>query len=121
MTKPIQIKDVKAYPSSFPLSADSAVTLGIGRTVKRDAVIIKVVTEDGLIGFGESHHGRCPGAVAHLVPDGVPQVAMELPAGPVVLADKLGVFDELGIGLALSRVDLGRPSAARLLDEAVDA
>jgi L-alanine-DL-glutamate epimerase-like enolase superfamily enzyme len=26
-----------------------------------------VTTEDGLVGWGEAHHGRCPGAVAHIV------------------------------------------------------
>jgi L-alanine-DL-glutamate epimerase-like enolase superfamily enzyme len=43
------------------------VRLGIGRTVKRDTVVVKVRTESGLVGWGESHHGRAPGSVAHLV------------------------------------------------------
>jgi len=84
MTKPSQIRDAKAYPSSFPLAPDSTVTLGIGRTVKRDAVIVKVITEDGLIGFGESHHGRCPGAVAHLVNTTLRQLVVGLDAFDVV-------------------------------------
>ena len=42
-------------------------TLGIGRAVKRDALIVKVTTESGLIGWGESHHGRAPGAIAQLI------------------------------------------------------
>lgn len=63
----LRITEVRAYPISFPVDPKDAVTLGIGRTVKRDAVIVKVSTEDGLIGWGEAHHGRCPGAVAHLV------------------------------------------------------
>jgi len=79
-----QISKVKAYPSSFPLAADATVTLGIGRTVKRDAVIIKVSTEDGLIGFGESHHGRCPGAVAHLVNTTLRQLVVGMDAFDVV-------------------------------------
>lgn len=64
---PLRIREVRAYPTSFPVDPKDAVTLGIGRTVKRDAVIVKVTTEDGVIGWGEAHHGRCPGAVAHLV------------------------------------------------------
>lgn len=79
-----QIRDVKAYASSFPLPADATVTLGIGRTVKRDAVIVKVSTEDGLIGFGESHHGRCPGAVAHLVNTTLRQLVVGMDAFDVV-------------------------------------
>lgn len=64
---PLRIREVRAYPTSFPVDPRDAVTLGIGRTVKRDAVIVKVSTEDGVIGWGEAHHGRCPGAVAHIV------------------------------------------------------
>ena len=63
MTGP-RITEVRAYPTSFPVNSKDSVTLGIGRAVKRDAVIVKVSTEDGLIGWGEAHHGRCPGAVA---------------------------------------------------------
>ena len=63
----LRITEVRAYPTSFPVDPKDAVTLGIGRTVKRDAVIVKVTTEDGITGWGEAHHGRCPGAVAHLV------------------------------------------------------
>ncbi|HZP94040.1 MAG TPA: mandelate racemase/muconate lactonizing enzyme family protein [Burkholderiales bacterium] len=63
----LTIREVRAYPTSFPVDPRNSVTLGIGRTVKRDAVVVKVTTEDGLTGWGEAHHGRCPGAVAHLV------------------------------------------------------
>jgi L-alanine-DL-glutamate epimerase-like enolase superfamily enzyme len=62
-----RIREVRAFPTSFPVDPKDAVTLGIGRTVKRDAVMVKVTTEDGVVGWGEAHHGRCPGAVAHLV------------------------------------------------------
>jgi L-alanine-DL-glutamate epimerase-like enolase superfamily enzyme len=90
MTKLAQIRDVQAYPSSFPLAPDATVTLGIGRTVKRDAVIVKVLTEDGLVGFGESHHGRCPGAVAHLVNTTLRQLVVGLDAFDVV-----GIWDRI--------------------------
>ena len=63
----MQIIDVKAYATSFRLPPEATVSLGIGRAVKRDAVVVKVTTEDGLVGYGESHHGRSPGTVAHLV------------------------------------------------------
>lgn len=63
----LRIREVRAYPTSFPVDPKNSVTLGIGRAVKRDAVIVKVTTEDGLSGWGEAHHGRCPGAVAHIV------------------------------------------------------
>ena len=63
----MRIREVIGYPTSFPVKPEDSVTLGIGRAVKRDAVVVKVTTEGGLVGWGESHHGRCPGAVAHLV------------------------------------------------------
>jgi D-galactarolactone cycloisomerase len=63
----MKIADVTAYALSFPVSAKGAVSLGIGRTVKRDTVVVKVTTDEGLVGFGEAHHGRAPGAIAHLV------------------------------------------------------
>jgi L-alanine-DL-glutamate epimerase-like enolase superfamily enzyme len=63
----LRIRDVQAFATSFPVDPRNSVTLGIGRAVKRDAVMVKVTTEDGLHGWGEAHHGRCPGAVAHIV------------------------------------------------------
>lgn len=67
MANDMRIREVVGYPTSFPVRAEDSVTLGIGQAVKRDAVIVKVTTEAGLVGWGEAHHGRCPGAVAHLV------------------------------------------------------
>ena len=43
------------------------VTLGIGTMVKRDSVFVKVTTDDGLVGWGKSHHGRAHLAIAALV------------------------------------------------------
>ena len=66
-TDKLAVRDVQAFPTSFPVDPKDSVTLGVGRTVKRDAVMVKVTTEDGVTGWGEAHHGRCPGAVAHIV------------------------------------------------------
>ncbi len=63
----MRIVELKAYPISVPVPEGRQVSLGIGRMIKRDAVVVRVKTESGLIGYGESHHGRCPGAVAHIV------------------------------------------------------
>lgn len=62
----LRVREVQAFPTSFPVDPKDSVTLGVGRTIKRDAVIVKITTEDGIVGWGEAHHGRCPGAVAHL-------------------------------------------------------
>lgn len=62
----MKIRSVEAFPTSFPLPAGGP-TLGIGRAVKRDAVMVKVMTEDGIVGWGESHHGRAHTAIAALI------------------------------------------------------
>lgn len=63
----LQITHIEAFPVSYPLPDSDSVTLGIGRTVKRDAVVVKVTTASGLVGYGESHHGRSVIAIATLV------------------------------------------------------
>ncbi|PYM35972.1 MAG: mandelate racemase/muconate lactonizing enzyme family protein [Candidatus Rokuibacteriota bacterium] len=80
----MRIADVTAHPTSFPVPPSQSVTLGIGRAVKRDAVVVKVTTDDGLVGYGEAHHGRAPGAVAHLVNTTLRQLVLGLDATDVV-------------------------------------
>jgi len=63
---------------------EASVTLGIGRAVKRDSVVVKVTTDDGVIGWGESHHGRSPGAVAHHVNTTLRQLVVGMDATDVV-------------------------------------
>jgi len=62
----MKIVEVKAYPTSFPLPKGGP-KLGIGQAVKRDAVMVKITTEDGISGWGEAHHGRAHTAVARLI------------------------------------------------------
>lgn len=109
----MKIVDVKAFPTSFPLPAGATVTLGIGRAVKRDAVAVKVTTEGGLVGWGEAHHGRAPGAVAQLVNTTLRQLVLGLDA-----ADVTGVWSRVyrmqlgshgmgaGAAIALSGIDM---------------
>lgn len=63
----MRISDVTAYPLSFAVPEALQVSLGIGRTVKRDAVLVRVDTDDGLSGWGESHAGRAPSVIAELL------------------------------------------------------
>jgi L-alanine-DL-glutamate epimerase-like enolase superfamily enzyme len=78
----LRIARVEGIATSFPVT--EAVTLGIGRAVKRDAVVVKVTTEGGVTGWGESHHGRCPGAIAHLINTTLRQLVIGLEAFDVV-------------------------------------
>jgi D-galactarolactone cycloisomerase len=84
----MRIVSVEAFPISFPIPADKGVSLGIGRAIKRDAVLVKVCTESGLVGWGESHAGRAPGAIAQLVNTTLRQLTVGMDASNVV-----GVWD----------------------------
>ncbi|MBI2016423.1 MAG: mandelate racemase/muconate lactonizing enzyme family protein, partial [Candidatus Rokubacteria bacterium] len=109
----MKIADVKATPTSFPVPPEASVTLGIGRTVKRDAVVVKVTADDGRVGWGEAHHGRAPGAVAHLVNTTLRQLVLGQDA-----MDAVGVWQRVytkqlgshgmgaGAAIALSGVDM---------------
>lgn len=109
----MKIVDIKAFPTSFPLPQDLDVRLGIGRMVKRDTVIVKVVTQSGLVGWGESHHGRAPGTVAHLVDTTLRQLILGMEASDVV-----GIWSRIykmqlgshgmgaGTSLAMSGIDM---------------
>ena len=61
----LAIARVEAIPCSVPLQ--HAVSQGLGQAVKRDTVIVKVTTADGLVGYGESYNGRAPLAIAQTV------------------------------------------------------
>ena len=63
----MRITRIQSVPISFRVPEGQNVRLGIGRAVKRDAVLVKVETDEGLVGWGEAHHGRCPGAIAKLI------------------------------------------------------
>jgi L-alanine-DL-glutamate epimerase-like enolase superfamily enzyme len=78
----LKISRIEGIASSFPVK--QGVTLGIGRAVKRDAIIVKVTTESGLVGWGESHHGRAPGAIAQLINTTLRQLVMGMDASDVV-------------------------------------
>ena len=109
----MKIAGLTAFPISFPIPEDKAVTLGIGRAIKRDAVLVKVVTDDGLVGWGEAHAGRAPGALAQLANTTLKTLILGMDA-----ADVVGVWDRVykmqlashGMGaaaaIALSGIDM---------------
>jgi L-alanine-DL-glutamate epimerase-like enolase superfamily enzyme len=109
----LKIVEIKAYPTSFPVTPENRVSLGIGTAVKRDAVVVKVTTAGGLVGWGESHHGRAHTAVAKLIETTLRQLVVGMNA-----ADVVGVWHKIyrmqlgshGMGagtcLAMSGIDL---------------
>ncbi len=108
----MKIVDIKAYPTSFPVPGGGP-RLGIGQAVKRDAVVVKVTTEDGLVGWGESHHGRAHTAVAKLIETTLKQLVLGMDA-----ADAVGVWARIykfqlgshgmgaGCAMAMSGIDM---------------
>jgi len=61
----LTIARVEAIGCSVPLR--QSVQQGLGQAVKRDTVIVRVTTADGLTGYGESYNGRAPLAVVQTV------------------------------------------------------
>jgi len=101
----MRIAEIIAYPISYSILPEDRVSLGIGQAVKKDAVIVKITTDDGLVGYGESHHGRSPGAVAHHVNTTLRQLVIGMAA-----TDTVGIWATIykmqlashGIGAATS-------------------
>ena len=63
----LKITAITAIPLSFRLPEGKTVTMGIGSTTKRDTIIVRVETSEGITGYGEAHPGRSPGAVVSLI------------------------------------------------------
>ena len=63
----MKITRITAIPLSYRLPEGKTVKLGVGATTKRDAIIVRVETDEGLTGYGEAHPGRSPGAVVSLI------------------------------------------------------
>ncbi|WP_458094800.1 mandelate racemase/muconate lactonizing enzyme family protein [Roseomonas sp. WA12] len=109
----MKIASVEAFPTSFPVPEGGSVSLGVGRAVKRDAVVVKVTTEDGITGWGESHHGRAHTAVAALLQTTLRRLVTGMDADDVV-----GVWNRIyrgqlashgmgaGCALAMSGLDM---------------
>ncbi len=74
------ITDITAYPLSFAIPEQHQVRLGIGTTVKRDAVLVEVNTDAGITGWGEAHAARAPSAIAELINTTLRQLVVGLDA-----------------------------------------
>ena len=112
MSADLKIAEIKAYPTSFPIPPQNRVVLGIGTAIKRDAVVVKVTTAGGLVGWGESHHGRAHTAVAKLIETTLSQLVLGMDAADVVgvwkkIYDKQLASHGMGAGtcLAMSGID----------------
>ncbi len=113
MPADLKISEIKAYPTSFLVAPQDRVALGIGTAIKRDAVVVKVTTAGGLVGWGESHHGRAHTAVAKLIETTLKQLVLGMDAADVIgvwkkIYDKQLASHGMGAGtcLAMSGIDM---------------
>jgi D-galactarolactone cycloisomerase len=109
----LRITELRAFPVSFPIAPANRVALGIGTAVKKDAVLVRVTTDEGLVGWGEAHHGRAHTTVAKLIETTLRQLVLGMDADDVV-----GVWEKMyryqlashGMGagacLAMSGIDM---------------
>lgn len=87
--------------------------MGIGSTTKRDAIIVRVETDEGITGYGEAHPGRSPGAIVSLIHNTLAPLVVGMSA-----TDCIGVWQRVqrmqlsshgvgsGAALALSGIDM---------------
>src|SRR5690625_362502 len=109
----MKISKITAVPLSYRFPAGTGVAMGIGTARKRDIIIVKVQTDGGLVGYGESHPGRSPGAVANIINQTLAPLLTGMDAYGVAdvwaLAHRMQLASHgLGAGaaLALSGIDM---------------
>jgi L-alanine-DL-glutamate epimerase-like enolase superfamily enzyme len=109
----MKITSISAVPLSFRLPEGKTVTMGVGSTVKRDAIIVRVETSEGITGYGEAHPGRSPGAVTSLIRNTLAPMLVGMEATDVVGAWQRVHRMQLsshglgaGAALALSGIDM---------------
>lgn len=109
----MKITAIQATPISFRLPEGKTVTMGVGSTTKRDAIIVRVQTDAGITGYGEAHPGRSPGAVTSLIHSTIAPMLVGMEATDVVGAWQRVHRMQLsshglgaGAALALSGIDM---------------
>ena len=109
----MKITSITAIPLSFRLPEGKTVTMGVGSTTKRDAVIVRVQTDEGITGYGEAHPGRSPGAITSLIHSTIAPMLVGMQATDVVGAWQRVHRMQLsshglgaGAALALSGIDM---------------
>lgn len=68
----------------------TALSFGVGKNVKRDLVLVKVVAEDGTVGYGEAHHAMAPTAIAEIVKHSLAPLLLGMDC-----LDREGVYDRI--------------------------
>lgn len=61
------IRRIEAFALSCPTPGGAV--FAVGRSAKRDMVLVRVETDDGIIGYGEAHHAQSPSTIAAFIND----------------------------------------------------
>ena len=83
----VKISSIEAIPVS--VRVENGAKLAIGRAIKRDAVVVKVTTEDGVVGYGEAHHARSAAVIAEIVNTTLKDIVL-----PARADDVVGIWDK---------------------------
>ena len=75
----MSITRVTAFPLSAPIPQAHQVSLGIGKALKRDTVLVRVETAEGVTGWGEAHAARAPTVIAELINSTLAPLAIGVP------------------------------------------
>ena len=62
-----RIKRIQAFALSCPTPGGAV--FAVGRSAKRDMVLVRIETEDGIVGYGEAHHAQTPSTIAAFIND----------------------------------------------------
>src|ERR1700730_11792638 len=107
-----KIVEVGASAHSRPFSGEF-VRLGLGANTKRDCVVVRIIDDDGRVGWGEAHHGQNPTAMVEIVEQGLGSLlkaadALDSEGIWARLARQQVVTHGLGAGsvIALSGIDI---------------
>jgi L-alanine-DL-glutamate epimerase-like enolase superfamily enzyme len=83
-----RIVEITARALSCP--TPGGITFAVGRSAKRDMVLVKVVTDEGTVGWGEAHHAQAPSTIAAFVNDALgPSLIGQDPQANEVLWDRV--------------------------------
>ena len=83
-----RIIEITARALSCP--TPGGITFAVGRSAKRDMVLVKVVTDEGTVGWGEAHHAQAPSTIAAFVNDALgPSLIGQDPHAIEVLWDRV--------------------------------
>jgi L-alanine-DL-glutamate epimerase-like enolase superfamily enzyme len=61
------IRRIEAFALSCPTPGGAV--FAVGRSAKRDMVLVRVETDDGIVGYGEAHHAQSPSTIAAFIND----------------------------------------------------